>query len=206
MKIIDAEMKFKGSLTKRKITSAVILHHMAAQGSVQSIHNTHLNFGWAGIGYNFFIRLDGSIYKGRGWDYIGAHAGASSGYNAKSVGICFEGDYTKLSSMPAAQYEAGVWLVREALKRYGRIDVLKHRDVAATVCPGNNFPFTRMKEESLRNEEVSDMSDKPSAWAKTAWEAAVKAGITDGTRPQAPATREEIITMLYRAGIIRATE
>jgi len=203
MKIIDSGLKFKNALTKRKATSALILHHMAAQGSVQSIHNTHLNFGWAGIGYNFFIRLDGSIYKGRGWDYIGAHAGASNGYNAKSVGICFEGDYTKLLDMPSAQYAAGVWLIREALKRYGGLDILRHRDIAATSCPGNNFPFTRMKTDV---KEVPVVTDKPSAWAESAWLAAIKAGITDGLRPHDPATREEIITMLYRAGIIRATE
>lgn len=45
--------------------------------------------------------------------------------------------------------------------------------------------------------------DAPSAWAKEAWEAGIKAGITDGTRPQDPATREQVVTMLYRAGVIK---
>jgi len=37
-----------------------------------------------------------------------------------------------------------------------------------------------------------------SPWAREAWEWAVENGITDGTRPKGAATREEIVTMLYR--------
>ncbi|WP_252891414.1 hypothetical protein [Thermoclostridium stercorarium] len=40
--------------------------------------------------------------------------------------------------------------------------------------------------------------NQPSDWAKEAWEWAKKEGITDGTDPQRVATREEVITMLYR--------
>jgi flagellum-specific peptidoglycan hydrolase FlgJ len=37
-----------------------------------------------------------------------------------------------------------------------------------------------------------------SHWAKDAWNWAVKKGITDGTNPKRYATREEVVTMLYR--------
>jgi len=37
-----------------------------------------------------------------------------------------------------------------------------------------------------------------SPWAREAWVWAVENGITDGTRPKGAATREEIVTMLYR--------
>ncbi len=40
--------------------------------------------------------------------------------------------------------------------------------------------------------------DKPSSWAKEAMEWAKKEGICDGTRPKDAATREEVVTMLYR--------
>lgn len=46
-------------------------------------------------------------------------------------------------------------------------------------------------------------TDSPSDWARQAWEAATKAGITDGTKPHDPATREQVIAMLYRCGVIR---
>lgn len=48
-------------------------------------------------------------------------------------------------------------------------------------------------------DEVTEADrNKPSVWAKEAWEWATKAGITDGTRPTSIPTREEVATMLYR--------
>ena len=41
--------------------------------------------------------------------------------------------------------------------------------------------------------------DEVSAWAREAHEWAVSRGITDGTRPKDPVTREEVWTMLWRA-------
>jgi N-acetylmuramoyl-L-alanine amidase len=42
-------------------------------------------------------------------------------------------------------------------------------------------------------------ADEVSAWAREARDWAVSRGITDGTRPKDPVTREEVWTMLYRA-------
>ena len=42
------------------------------------------------------------------------------------------------------------------------------------------------------------MADKPTNFAVEAWEWAKRVGITDGKRPHDPATREEVITFLYR--------
>lgn len=43
----------------------------------------------------------------------------------------------------------------------------------------------------------------PSDWAKASWEKAIAAGVTDGTNPQNPATREQVITILDRLGLIK---
>lgn len=144
--IIDSGLRFTNALTRRSKTTAIILHHVAGTGSVEMIHQEHLARGWAGIGYNFYIRLDGSVWLGRGWDKIGAHAGSESGYNSKSIGICFEGDYTKLASMPEAQFEAGIELIKMALAKYSTIKEIKgHGEVYATACPGPNFPLAKFK-------------------------------------------------------------
>jgi hypothetical protein len=37
-----------------------------------------------------------------------------------------------------------------------------------------------------------------SPWAREAWVWALEKGVTDGTRPKEPATREEVVAMLYR--------
>ena len=41
-----------------------------------------------------------------------------------------------------------------------------------------------------------------SAWAEKAWKALTDAGITDGSAPQAPLTREQLAVMLRRLGLI----
>ena len=41
--------------------------------------------------------------------------------------------------------------------------------------------------------------DKPSVWAEKAWSWAKDKGLTDGTNPQGTCTREQLITILYRA-------
>lgn len=45
---------------------------------------------WSDIGYNFLVGEDGNVYEGRGWGKTGAH---TVGYNSKSVGICFIGNF-----------------------------------------------------------------------------------------------------------------
>lgn len=155
MNIINERLPFTHTLTRRKTTRRVLLHHAAAKtASVETIHKWHLDRGWAGIGYNFYIRKDGRVYQGRGWDCVGAHC---SGYNADSIGICFEGSYETETDMPAAQYNAGVALIAEALRRYPSItEICGHRTHGATACPGRNFPLARMITDGRgRKEEIA---------------------------------------------------
>lgn len=142
MTIKNSNLKFRNSLTKRKKTIDIILHHAAsAKCSVSDVHSWHLKNGWAGIGYHFFIMKDGSVYQGRPLDRVGAHA---KGANSYSIGICFEGDYTK-EVMPAAQFNAGREVIAYLKKKYPSIKrIVKHKDVCATSCPGKNFPFEEM--------------------------------------------------------------
>lgn len=143
VQVIDKGLSFTG-LTARNKTTYLVLHHSASENtSVETIHNWHKANGWAGIGYNFYIRQDGSVYKGRGWEYAGAH---TANYNSISVGICFEGNFENTStSAPDTQYRSGVALITEALKRYPTISaVTGHKSLASTSCPGQFFPLSRM--------------------------------------------------------------
>jgi len=56
--------------------------------SVKDVDNWHKKRGWSGVGYHFFIKLDGTIETGRDIDKIGAHC---KGYNKNSIGICYAG-------------------------------------------------------------------------------------------------------------------
>lgn len=109
MKINEVDYKWNGSLTKRAATTRIILHHAAAKTcTAQQIHSWHLANGWVGIGYHFFVRKDGSVYRGRPEDTVGAHAGNN---NYDSIGVCFEGNYMTETAMPEAQRAAGAELV-----------------------------------------------------------------------------------------------
>ena len=100
MKIIDANLPRNGNFTRRSATDEVILHHAeASSATVWDINQWHLDNGWVGIGYHYYIRKDGSIYRGRPEWAVGAHA---TGHNDRSIGICCEGAYMT-ETMPAAQ-------------------------------------------------------------------------------------------------------
>ena len=143
MKINEVDYKWNGSLTKRAATTRIILHHAAAKTcTAQQIHSWHLANGWVGIGYHFFVRKDGSVYRGRPETVVGAHAGNN---NYDSIGVCFEGSFDR-EEMPAAQKQAGMELVAYLKQKYGISTVQRHSDVNATGCPGGHFPFKEISE------------------------------------------------------------
>lgn len=138
MQIIEKTYKWKNGLTKRNRTDYIILHHMAGNGSADDIHRIHLGNGWTGIGYHFYVRKDGSIYRGRPIDTVGAQC---SNYNSISIGVCFEGNYETESVMPDAQKKAGQEIVAYLKEMYPSAYVKQHKNFNSTACPGKNFPF-----------------------------------------------------------------
>lgn len=56
------------------------------------------------------------------------------------------------------------------------------------------------------NKGVDKMENRPSEWAEKAWKWGIEKGLTDGTNPQGTCTREQVITMLYRALADEAVE
>lgn len=139
MNIIKTNFKYR-TMTPRALSQIdrIILHHAAAVNcSAEDIHQWHLNRGWAGIGYNYLVRKDGSIYECRPLEYVPAHA---TGHNTCSIGVCFEGNF-EVETMPEAQKQAGKELVSYLKEKYNISLVQKHKDVQATSCPGANFPF-----------------------------------------------------------------
>ena len=217
MQIINTNLPTNGSFKRRNKTDEIILHHAEAKSaSVEEVNRWHLERGWTGIGYHFYIRKDGRIYRGRPEWAVGAHA---QGHNSRAVGICCEGSYMT-ETMPKAQFDALAALVREEMAKYPGAKVLRHKDVNSTDCPGVNYPWKALlaalspkkKEETaltyeqfkafLQRYEKENEGKNASAWAADAWKALTDAGITDGSAPQAPLTREQLAVMLQRLGLI----
>lgn len=150
MNIIETNLQFK-DMSTRKATQRIILHHADAKNcSAEDIHRWHLNNGWSGAGYHFLVRKDGKVYRLRPEDKVGAHA---YGANYNSLGICFEGDYME-EDMPETQKEAGKELVAYLKNKYNITTVQRHRDVCATSCPGDKFPFNEIANSETSNEVI----------------------------------------------------
>ena len=156
MEILEKTYKWSGYLEKRGKTEKIVLHHAAASScSPEDIHRIHLLNGWAGIGYHFYIRKDGTITRGRPLWSIGAHV---SGHNSDTIGICFEGNLEK-ENMPPKQLESGKWLLGYLKGIYPGIEILIHKDLNATACPGKNFPSEEMLKAKADITETSLIVD-----------------------------------------------
>ena len=140
MFIVKPDLYWSGKLEpldKSKI-DGIALHHMAhPTWKFEDIHNYHQKTnGWIGIGYNWWVAKDGTIYQGRGFNK-GAGVG---GHNSHLISIGFQGDYQKEEKMPKEQYEAGVELIKwlcSILPNVTTIDGHKHWN--KTSCPRNIF-------------------------------------------------------------------
>ena len=153
MNIIETNLEFT-SLSQRNVTNRIILHHsgVSVLQSVEVIHNYHKNTNkWAGIGYHFYVRKDGSIYRGRPEEMIGAHAYDA---NSDSIGICAEGNFNE-ETMSEVQKNAIRELVAYLKEKYNITKVQRHSDTIATTCPGKNYPF-----EDIVNGEVEKEPQK----------------------------------------------
>ncbi|WMJ81985.1 N-acetylmuramoyl-L-alanine amidase [Clostridium sp. MB40-C1] len=149
MKIIDTNLKFRNVLPHNNSPKNIVLHHTECNGwSVDRLHQLHKNeFGWNGIGYHFYIRKDGRIYRGRPESTMGSHC---KGFNRNSLGIAFEGDYQNTDKiMPQAQLNSALWLVGVLKNKYGNMGIYGHREVGSSNCPGRYFPLNNFKNSTI---------------------------------------------------------
>ena len=98
----------------------------------RNIEAIHLANGWAGIGYNFAVDLDGTVYEGRGWDGVGSQC---PGRNRDGVGVyvAVGGD-----QQPTQAALRSVKALRDEMKtRTGRsVTTGYHGQYIATSCAG----------------------------------------------------------------------
>lgn len=129
----------------------IVIHHSATpSGSASSFDHYHREKkGWdRGLGYHFVIgngngSSNGVVETGRRWirQIDGAHAGSAE-YNKHGIGICLVGDF-ETGHPTEEQMSSLVMLVRE-LQRLCNIpseNVVLHRHIRDTRCPGKNFSY-----------------------------------------------------------------
>ncbi|AZY93927.1 lysozyme [Paracoccus sp. Arc7-R13] len=122
----------------------IVLHYSATYPDqdygVADIRKMHLARGFNDVGYHYVIRRSGAVEKGRVDTTVGAHV---AGHNTGSLGICCiggiegtTGPNVGVDNRTQAQKAATVKLVRELLAKHPSAQVVGHRDLGATQCPG----------------------------------------------------------------------
>lgn len=153
MNIIETNLQWHGELQDANNPNLIVLHHAEASNcTIGDIHQWHINNGWCGCGYHFLVRKDGSIYRGRPENVIGAHC---LGSNTNSLGICAEGNYMT-ETMPEVQKQAIAELIVYLKNKYGITDIKGHKKLYATDCPGNKFPLEELKGNNVTTTNVSN--------------------------------------------------
>ena len=137
---------------------SIVLHHTATEaGSVASIHANHLGRKtngqpWLGIGYHFVIgngkgMPDGSVQPTFRWrDQLhGAHAGDQA-HNQHGIGIALIGNFQN-QTPTTKQLDSLRRLIQYLLTTHSvpTNQILGHRDIKATACPGKLFPLETLK-------------------------------------------------------------
>lgn len=123
----------------RRVTR-IVVHHSASprdRTKRDDIDRWHRERGFRCIGYHFVIEGDGQVRLGRPLPEVGAHA---QGANLDSVGVCIVGHNGEpTEAWVPLQVEAARTLIRALRVSFPTIhEVLGHRDVRGTECPGVN--------------------------------------------------------------------
>ena len=137
---------------ERKLTEMIVIHHAGfpdgdKDSSAEEIHKFHQEVnGWAGIGYHYVIRKDGTIEQGRKPLAVGAHA---LHHNKNSVGICVAGNF-EVAKPNREQMDSlkllTAWLCQKyKLNPMRKGVIVGHRNLNDTACPGENL-YKRLDE------------------------------------------------------------
>ena len=99
----------------------------------RNIEAIHLANGWAGIGYNFAVDLDGTVYEGRGWDGVGSQC---PGFNRSGVGVYVAVGGDQVPTQAALRSVRALRDELVSLRGGAGVREMGHRDGVATSCPG----------------------------------------------------------------------
>lgn len=144
----------------------IVIHHSGSSvDTLKSMNNDHVNKkGWDGIGYHFIIgngvnTIDGEVEETFRYRQLkdGAHALTPDlFYNKHAIGICLVGNFNN-TSPTEKQINSLKKLILKLKDTYSILDknIMIHREVKATECPGKNFPIenirTWLEETSINN-------------------------------------------------------
>lgn len=123
----------------RKITEIIIHCSATVEGkdfTARDIDRWHRQRGFQMIGYNYIIRIDGTIEIGRPIEMVGAHC---VGHNRNSIGICYIGglssDGKPKDTRTEEQKESLRALIEQLREEFPEVTLHGHNEFANKACP-----------------------------------------------------------------------
>ncbi len=128
----------------RTATNYIAIHHTATDAPLPEIVDYHMfRKHWRSVAYHYYIDKHGRIFRLLKPESTSAHA---KQHNSDAVSVCFQGNFDR-DSLQSAQYKAGLKLVYALHTKYPNAEIVGHREIGETACPGINFPLDRLKFE-----------------------------------------------------------
>ena len=123
----------------------ITVHHTGEEGDMASMTDIDVirlieryhreRRHWAAIGYHYIVGRDAKIYEGRPANYQGAHGSTE---NANNLGVSVIGDFQTKLPTPRQLAALRAFLNDERAKyQVGRPHVFGHRELHASICPGD---------------------------------------------------------------------
>ncbi len=149
----------------------IAIHHAAGPDNQtpDAIAAYHVNSrGWGGIGYHFVVAQNGNTYYVGDLTTARAHV---ANLNHLAIGVCLIGSFVDGKEPPDNQLRSAHELCAQMLFRTPELsgvdgweDVVGHKDLSPTRCPGDTWPNWRPKivnagSTSSPNERVQQVTE-----------------------------------------------
>jgi hypothetical protein len=141
------------TITKLTVHHDAIPHDTRSADEVmKQIMQTHVNQGWPGMAYHYYIHRDGNIYQVNKHEWVTWH----DTRNWDSLGIVVNGYFhPPQNNNPKGQLPTLKFILDNLCTQHpefpaGFKDVLGHRERSSTACPGDTlFPYVKEYREKL---------------------------------------------------------
>jgi hypothetical protein len=124
-------------MNQPKVITHIVVHHSASHPSttLEEITKWHKERGFNEIGYHKVITDDGVIHNGRPENKVPASV---KNYNKATLAVCVTGSFNR-DTPTSFQLISLELMIAEWKLRYPAAKVVGHRELAPTICPGDNL-------------------------------------------------------------------
>jgi len=172
--LIDKLVPIEKSRRYNRTIKKIVIHHIGdGQDTSVSITSRWNKYGYEYPQYDIGIEGNGKVIQGRPLNVIGAHAIATyqkyttgeyydsenNWWNKNSLSIALAGDFT-VTAMPQVMFNSLVSETKKQMRIHGLMpkDVLPHKEITATSCPGDNWSWKKFIEEISKEDDEMEVA------------------------------------------------